>query len=471
MTPRGSRVGRALVLLAFALAPSACTNASDVPLLEVDATGEISGVTYLDNNGNGSLDGLDAPLAHLSVILTAKRGGSAIQRASTDSTGAFLMTDVAVGTYLVSIDPVSLGDSLAALGGGEEITLRRDDVASVDFGVSYPVLTFDSIRKSAPGRRVFTSGIALNPRPNFSDGVVHLQSDTSWLRTLNVGRANILTGDSLRVLGRTRLDNGEMVLDDVTPFILVQAATIPQPLERGTGVAASAGGGRLDAALLRVRTAEILDTATTNGDFHFDIDDGTGPLEVVLRAFLQLNSSLVRPDTILRVREITGLLTPVKEVSGAMRWRLLPRGASDMLFETKQADLSVAAKVDTAIVTMGDTLNFEVVVANAGPNGASDVEVVDSVPAGLAFVSASATRGTYTQGTGTWAVDTLAVGARDTLRLRATVTTDQTGLTQNRVLVRPPLMQVDPNPTNNQAAVTITITLPPAGVESRRRDD
>jgi len=460
---------RALALLALTLAPSACTNSADVKLLEVDATGQVFGVAYLDNNGNGGLDGLDKPLQNLNVILTATRGGTAIQSDRTDSTGAFRMIDVAVGTYLLSIDPTSLGDSLDVPGGGAQVTLLRDSIARVDFGVSYPVLTFDAIRASEPGRRVFTSGIALNPRPNFSDGVVHLQAgDSIWLRTINVGRASISTGDSLRVLGRTKRDNGEMVLDDVTPLVLVNAATIPQPVEKGTGVAADAAGGRLDAALLRVRTAEILDTATVNGDFHFDIDDGTGALEVVLRAFLQLNPSAIRPDTILRVREVTGLLTPVQDVSGEVRWRLLPRGGSDLVLETKQADLSVTVEVDTTIAYKGDIVTFEVVVGNEGPHGASGIEVVDSVPTGFTLASATATRGTYTQATGRWALDTLAVGARDTLRLKATVTTDLVGTTLNQVRLRSPLKQVDPNINNNVAAVTVTITPPPAGMPERQ---
>jgi len=464
MNPRHALGGALSVAFGIAVVLSACTNSSDVKLLEIAATGQLAGVAYLDNNANGTLDGLDDPLPNLNVVLTAVRGGAAIQSVWTDSTGAFRMVEVAVGTYLLSVDPVSLGDSLQTPGGGVRVTLQRDSITRVDFGLSFPALSFDEIRASDPGRRVFTSGIALNPRPNFSDGVVHLQGgDSLWLRTTNVARANIATGDSLRVLGRTKRDNGVMVLDAVTPFILVNAAAIPQPVEKGTSSAADAEGGRLDAALLRVRTAEILDTATVNGDFRFDIDDGSGPLQVVLRAFLQLNTSVVRPDTILRVREVTGLLTPEQDVSGEVRWRLIPRGGTDLLLETKQADLSVERlTANDSTVQKGDTVTFTVVVANAGPLGASGIEVVDSVPFGLTFASAAPTRGTYTAATGVWALDTLAVGARDTLRLKAAVTADPTVTTTNRVTIRPPLKQVDPNPLNNAAAVVITITPPPA---------
>jgi len=446
--------------LAIATGSWACTSSSDVKLLQVDATGVLTGLAYLDNNGNGALDGTDKPYPQLKVALTATRGGAVVQSATTDSTGTFRMTDIPVGTYRLDLDPGTLGDSLRAVDQAEDLTIRGADTAQVDFGVSFPVLTFEEIRASAPGRRVFTSGIALNPRPNFSDGVVHLQLDSAWLRTINVARAPINTGDSLRVLGRTKIDNGQTVLDDVTTFTLVSIATIPQAVQKSTAVAASADGGRLDAALLRVRSAEILDTATVDGDLTFHVDDGSGPLLVVLRSFLQLDASAVRPDTVIRARDLTGLLTPRVDETGQTHWRLLPRGGADVSLEVKQADLVVKMDPDTITVQRGDTLTFRIVTSNAGPLGASGVQVVDTVPGGFTFVSATATHGTYDANSATWALDTLAVGKSDTLNLRAVVV-DSVGVRQNRVRVLAPSRQVDPNGSNNADATNIAITPAP----------
>ena len=379
----------------------------------------------------------------------------------TDTTGTFTMKDVPVGSYRVSLDPSSVGDSLEVSGSAAELQVHRDSTSHASIGVSFPVLTFEEIRAAAPGRRVFTSGIALNPRPNFGDGVVYLQQDTIYLRATNVERATISTGDSLRMLGRVASNNGQPVLDEVTPFVLVNIATIPVALERHTGPAATADGGKIDAALVRVRAAEIHDTSTVNGDFHFYVDDGTGRIEIVLRSFLLANSSLVRPDTILRIKETTGLLTPFAEPTGGVRWRLLPRAGADLTLEVKQADLAIDALfANDSTVVKGDTVTFTLVVTNKGPLAASGVQVLDSVPFGLTYVSSTASRGTYAQSTSTWSLDSLAVAAKDTLFLKAEVTTDLIGTTQARARVKPPANEVDGTSTNDAAALTITIQAP-----------
>jgi hypothetical protein len=92
--------------------------------------------------------------------------------------------------------------------------------------------------------------------------------------------------------------------------------------------------------------------------------------------------------------------------------------------------------------------------------------VVDSVPTGLTYVSATASRGSYTEGTGTWSLDSLAVSARDTLFLRAEVTTDLVGVTQARARVKAPAKEVDPTSSNNERTLSITIQ-PPAAAPRR----
>lgn len=442
----------AALLIAFV----SCTDSSNITLLQVDATGSVFGIVYVDNNTNGTYDGGDGLFAGSTILLTATRGQTPISSTTTDATGAFRLDDVPVGSYRVGLEAASVGDSLSSATDGIQVVVQRDSASRADFGLTYPTLTFAEIRASASGKKVFTSGIALNPRPNFGDGVVHLQAASSYLRTINVARATITTGDSVRMLGRVGIDNGQVVLDEVTPLVLVNIATIPVPLVRTTGVAAAAGGGDLDAALMRVQAAEISDTSTVDGDFHFWIDDGSGRLEVVFRAFLQVNTSVVRPDTTVRVRDATGLLVPYAEPTGGVRWRLLPRAGGDLVLEVKQADLSVTLSADTTTVHKGDTVTFTVVASNGGPLGATGVQVVDSVPTGLAFVSATATRGSYVAATGTWSLGSLAVGAVDTLRMKAMVT-DSLGTRTARARIGPPLNEVDPVATNNVASLVLTI--------------
>ena len=198
------------------------------------------------------------------------------------------------------------------------------------------------------------------------------------------------------------------------------------------------------------------------------MDDGTGPVEVVLRSFLQPNGSAFRPDTIVRVKEMTGLLTPYAEPTGGVRWQLLPRAAADVTLEVKQADLAVVSvTANDSTVVKGDTVTFTVVITNNGPLGASGVEVVDSIPVGLTYVDATATRGAYFENTAVWSLDSLAVTAMDTLRLRAEVTTDLFGVTRLLTRLKASAHEVDPTTSNNAATLNITVQ-PPPQVPSRR---
>jgi uncharacterized repeat protein (TIGR01451 family) len=467
---RASRRAR-LVLVAVATAAVgvvSCKDASTVDVLTIDAAGAVFGTAFLDNNGNGILDAQDPPLPKVPVVLTVAGGGQVVSQATTDSLGSFVLTDIPVGSYELGLDASVLGDSLQAVGSGADLVIRRDSTTRVNFGVSFPVLTLDEVRTAEPGRRVFTSGIALNPRQPFGDGAVHLQTDTLFLRAVNVARATINTGDSVRMLGRVSVEEGEPVLDDVTPFVLVSSATIPLPTETGTAKAASADGGRLDAALVKIRNAEISDTGTVAGAFHFRADDGSGKVDVELRSFLLIDPTPVRPDTIVRVKELTGLLVPLKDETGAVHWRIQPRGGGDVLLEVKQANLGIGVSVDKATAHKGDRLRFTVVLTNAGPLGASGVQVTDSIPVGMTFASASSTRGAYNAGTGIWDLDSLKVGATDTLKVDADVTTDLVGQTQNRASITRILREVDPNPANNSATVTVNIVAPAPVAPNRR---
>lgn len=445
----------ALVLLGGTVS---CADSTSVDLLEVDASGVLFGLAFLDNNGNDVVDSSDTPLKGLRVLLTAGRSGAVVREVTTESNGSFVMLDIPVGAYELTLDAATLGDSLLPSGGaGEDVNIQRGDTTRVDFGVSYPVLTVEEVRDYPPGQRVFTSGIAVNPRLSFGDGMVHLQGDSAYLRSTNVARANISIGDSVRFLGRTAVNAGQPILDDVTPFVLVNGAAVPIPLEVATGEAALARGGSIDAALVRVRRGEISDTATVNGNFRFKVNDGTGPIEVYLRSFLQLQTASIRPDTIVYAPQITGLLVPMDDGAGSIRWRILPRGGSDVLLDVKRADVGVGVSALPSVASQGDTVEITVVATNAGPLGASSVAVVDSVPVGLTFIDATTTRGTYDQARGLWTLDSMSVGRRDTLRMRTRVTTPGTGTTVNRAVLRGLVREVDPSPGNDVATVVITI--------------
>src|SRR5262249_16622928 len=66
----------------------------------------------------------------------------------------------------------------------------------------------------------------------------------------------------------------------------------------------------------------------------------------------------------------------------------------------QQADLALTKVVDNPNPNVGDTVTFTVTVSNAGPDTATNVRVTDLLPAGLTFVGATPSQGTYVNATG-----------------------------------------------------------------------
>ncbi len=89
----------------------------------------------------------------------------------------------------------------------------------------------------------------------------------------------------------------------------------------------------------------------------------------------------------------------------------------------QQADLSLRKTVNSSLVTVGQNVTYTLTLSNAGPANATGVAVTDRLPAGLTFVSATPSQGTYAPGTGVWTVGNVAVNGSATLQVTATVTT------------------------------------------------
>ena len=89
------------------------------------------------------------------------------------------------------------------------------------------------------------------------------------------------------------------------------------------------------------------------------------------------------------------------------------------------ADLAVDKSVNVEAPNLGDEVTWTIVVTNEGPDAAVDAKVSDLLPAGLSFVSASATAGSYDETTGTWQIGDLANGASVTLEIVTTVETTE----------------------------------------------
>src|SRR5262249_20609303 len=66
----------------------------------------------------------------------------------------------------------------------------------------------------------------------------------------------------------------------------------------------------------------------------------------------------------------------------------------------QRADLALAKTVSDPTPNVGDTIRYTITLSNSGPDSATHVAVDDLLPAGLVFVSATPSQGTYNSGTG-----------------------------------------------------------------------
>ncbi len=115
-----------------------------------------------------------------------------------------------------------------------------------------------------------------------------------------------------------------------------------------------------------------------------------------------------------------------------------------------QTDLAVTKTVNNATPNMGSNVTFTISVNNVGPSDATGVNVNDMLPSGYTYVSSELSSGTYTSGTGLWAVGSLANGAIETLTITAKV--NATGPYANTATVTGG--QTDPVSGNNTSTVT-----------------
>ena len=92
---------------------------------------------------------------------------------------------------------------------------------------------------------------------------------------------------------------------------------------------------------------------------------------------------------------------------------------------TPVADLSLTKSDSPDPVLAGELLTYTLTAHNAGPSSASGVELIDTLPAGVTFDSATPTQGSCSEasGTVTCALGTIADGAAapaSTVKIRAT---------------------------------------------------
>jgi uncharacterized repeat protein (TIGR01451 family) len=125
--------------------------------------------------------------------------------------------------------------------------------------------------------------------------------------------------------------------------------------------------------------------------------------------------------------------------------------------DPQEADLLVSKTVDETAPNVGDNVTFTVTLENLGPSTAQTVAINDLLPAGLQFVSASASAGSYSAGSGVWTLGAVPSGTTNTLLIVATVLAPSSGPAQQLTNTATAISTTpDPNPDNNTDDSTVT---------------
>jgi uncharacterized repeat protein (TIGR01451 family) len=122
------------------------------------------------------------------------------------------------------------------------------------------------------------------------------------------------------------------------------------------------------------------------------------------------------------------------------------------------SDLAVTLSASPGPIMVGSNLTYTFVVTNRGPSVAGSVALVDDLPQGVSYVTATSTQGNcaYSNGTVTCELGSLAVGP--TAIVTVVVAPQAPGVVTNQAAV---VCSAELNPSNNVAVAQTTVVSPP----------
>ncbi len=125
-----------------------------------------------------------------------------------------------------------------------------------------------------------------------------------------------------------------------------------------------------------------------------------------------------------------------------------------------QADLEIIKSDSQDPVAVGDNLTYTLIVTNHGPDNATSVNVTDTLPADIEFVSANASPGTTASNSSSivsWNIGSLASGDDATLDILVTIGVSASDNLTNTAVVG--ASEGDPVQANNTATINTTILI------------
>jgi uncharacterized repeat protein (TIGR01451 family) len=211
-------------------------------------------------------------------------------------------------------------------------------------------------------------------------------------------------------------------------------------LQPGTGTLFTVGGTSLFTLNQSTAVNTLIGTMALPGNATGCAFDSAGRLVV----------SSIGANQLYLVNPVTAAVSLLPQTTGTINFLDLATGPA------RTADLRLTKTATN--ITPANAVSFTITVTNDGPDRATDVRVLDALPAGLTFVSATASQGTYSavavtpNPAGTWQVGALNNGASATLTINATVAGATSTAINTAQVYYADQRDPDSTPNNNNAA-------------------
>jgi len=132
------------------------------------------------------------------------------------------------------------------------------------------------------------------------------------------------------------------------------------------------------------------------------------------------------------------------------------------IVDLNSADIAISKSVDNAAPQAGGAISYTLIVSAFGPATSTGVIATDILPAGLTFVSASSSIGSYSSSSGIWSIGDMSASSSATLIINALVNFGTAGQTiTNSVSVAQSASSADWNTQNNAVNVPISVAQNP----------
>jgi|GEM_PF-1272457 len=233
------------------------------------------------------------------------------------------------------------------------------------------------------------------------------------------------------------------------------AGTFPAPVTASATQTAEPHIPVSGKALSRYWTLTASDITANLTFAYLDPTDIPGTANESNFAITKYDSALTQPGGTVDTGANTATISGVTSFSN---WTL----AEPSALTPPTADLAITKTDGVTSVTAGGSLTYTITASNAGPDNASGATVADTMPASLTgtWTCIGAGGGTCTAAGSGNINDTvnLPAGGSVTYVVTATLSPLATGTLSNTATVAAPAGTTDPNPANNSATDTDTIT-------------